>query len=52
MEIQQLAHQANQNVRAYNTYHQKAFKTDGNTTIGTPNQSKPKEIQHISSTSF
>ena len=52
MEIQQLARQTNQNLRKYNTYHQKASKTYGNTTFGTPNQSKPKEIQQILSKSF
>ena len=52
MEIQQLAQQANRNLRKYNTYHQKASKTDGKTTFGTPNRSKPKEIQQKYPKSF
>ena len=52
MGIQQLAQQANQNLRKYNTYHQKASKTDGKTIFGTPNLSKSKELQEILAKSF
>ena len=52
METQRLAPQTNQNLRNYNKYHQQASKTNGNTTIGTTSQSKPKKIHHISPKSF